>query len=354
MQEEPTQVPVRSHASIVWWLRIVAAFVIATLVVGGGTRLTDSGLSITLWQPIVGVIPPLTDSAWNEAFALYQKIPEYALVNHGMTLAEFKEIFFWEWAHRLVARSIGLVFAIPLAFFWIRGMLPGWFKPWAIGLLALGGLQGAVGWWMVTSGLTERVDVSQYRLAIHMTLACVILSLAVWLSVRLGGKARRTVVPGGVAAVSKVLPFLVLAQIFLGALVAGLDAGLASDEWPTMAGALIPDGLGLMHPWWINAFENPLTVQFDHRVAGYILWIVTLGLALAARRTGAAARTTALAAIVTVQAAIGITVVLLHVPVHLALTHQFVAAILLWVAVDNAARVAAAAAPALSEEPVRA
>ncbi|UOM33330.1 COX15/CtaA family protein [Acuticoccus sp. I52.16.1] len=332
----------QSHASIVWWLRIVAAFVIATLVVGGGTRLTDSGLSITQWQPLVGVIPPLTEAGWREAFALYQQIPEYELVNHGMTLGEFQSIYFWEWAHRLVARSIGLVFAIPLAFFWARGMLPGWFKPWGLGLLALGGLQGAVGWWMVTSGLTERVDVSQYRLAVHMTLACVILALAVWLSVRLAGRARCSPVAPGVATLSRLMPFLILGQISLGALVAGLDAGLASDEWPTMAGALIPEGLGLMDPWWINMFENPLTVQFDHRLMGYLVLVVALALAFVARGGGAAGRTSRLAGLVLVQVAIGIATVVWHVPLPLALTHQFVAAVLLWLSVDNATRVVAA------------
>ena len=346
----------QSHASIVWWLRIVAAFVVATLVVGGGTRLTDSGLSITEWKPIVGVIPPLSEAAWQEAFDLYRQIPEYQLVNKGMSLAAFQEIYFWEWAHRLVARSIGLVFALPLAFFWIRGMLPGWFKPWGVGLLALGGLQGAVGWWMVTSGLSERVDVSQYRLAVHMTLACVILSLAVWLSVRLAGKAGRTGAPGAVARLSHAMPFLVLAQVFLGALVAGLDAGLASAEWPTMGGAIIPDGLVTLDPWWINAFENPLTVQFDHRMFGYLLFALMIALAVLAVRSGVAAgRTVALAVLATVQVGIGVGVVVMQVPVHLALTHQFVAAIILWLAVDNAARLARRqAVPALQGVPGRA
>ncbi len=339
----------QSHASIVWWLRIVAAFVIATLVVGGGTRLTDSGLSITQWQPIVGVIPPLTEAAWQEAFALYRQIPEYQLVNKGMTLGEFQTIFFWEWAHRLVARSIGIVFAVPLALFWARGMLPGWFKPWGLALLALGGLQGAVGWWMVSSGLTERVDVSQYRLAVHMTLACVILALAVWLSVRLAGKARQVLAPSGLATLARLMPFLILGQIALGALVAGLDAGLASDEWPTMAGALIPGGLGLMDPWWINLFENPLTVQFDHRIMGYLVLAAAVVLAVVSRRSGVAAgRAATLAGLVVVQVVIGIGTVVWHVPLPLALTHQFVAAVLLWLAVDNATRLAATKAPALA------
>lgn len=333
----------QSNASIVWWMRIVALFVIATLVVGGGTRLTDSGLSITEWEPIVGVIPPLTEAAWQDALELYRQIPEYQLINKGMSLDAFKEIYLWEWAHRLVARTIGLVFALPLLFFWVRGRLPGWFKPWGIGLLALGGLQGAVGWWMVTSGLTERVDVSQYRLAVHMTLACIILALAVYLSVRLAGGSGRREVSGGLAAMARIMPVAILGQIALGALVAGLDAGLASDQWPTMAGALIPAGLGTLDPWWINAFENPLTVQFDHRMAGYAVFALAIAMAVTALRggagTGPALR---IAAIVTVQVVIGIAVVVGRVPLHLALTHQVVAAILLWAAVDFATRVTAA------------
>ncbi|WP_075219435.1 COX15/CtaA family protein [Acuticoccus yangtzensis] len=329
----------RAHRAVVWWLRVVAAFVIATLVVGGGTRLTDSGLSITEWEPIVGVIPPLSEAAWQDALALYRQIPEYQLVNRGMSLDEFKAIFYWEWAHRLVARSIGLVFALPLAFFWLRGMLPGWLKPWALGLLALGGLQGAVGWWMVTSGLTERVDVSHYRLAVHLTLACIILSLAVWLSARAAGRRATAAAPGAVTALGKVLPFLVLGQIFLGALVAGMDAGLASDEWPTMAGALIPEGLGNLSPWWMNMLENPLTVQFDHRILGYVVFLAVVAFALAAWRAGAVrGASVALAALVTLQVAIGVAVVVMRVPLHLALTHQFVAAVILWVTVDTSTR----------------
>lgn len=342
----------QSNASIVWWMRIVALFVIATLVVGGGTRLTDSGLSITQWEPIVGVIPPLSEAAWQEALALYRQIPEYQLINKGMSLDAFKAIYLWEWAHRLVARTIGLVFAVPLLVFWLRGRLPDWFKPWGIGLLALGGLQGAVGWWMVTSGLTERVDVSQYRLAVHMSLACIILALAVYLSVRLSGGSGRREVPGGLATLARIMPLAVLGQIALGALVAGLDAGLASDEWPTMAGALVPEGLGSLAPWWLNAFENPLTVQFDHRIAGYGVFALAIAMAVAAVRagvgTGPALR---IAAIVTVQVGIGIAVVVGRVPLHLALTHQVVAALLLWATVDFATRVAAAPRPAARTAP---
>lgn len=335
------------NAAVVWWLRVVSLFVIATLVVGGATRLTDSGLSITEWEPLLGVIPPLTTEAWEAALELYRQIPEYQLINRGMSLGEFQSIYLWEWAHRLVARSIGLVFLLPFLVFWLRGRLPGWFKPWGVALLGLGGLQGVVGWWMVTSGLTERVDVSQYRLAVHMTLACIILALTVWLAERLAGRGGTVAAPRGTRLVALAMPFLILAQIALGALVAGLDAGLASDTWPLMGGKLVPDGLALLTPGWLNAFENPLTVQFDHRMAGYLVAAAALVNWALARRSGAGERGAGLLlALVLVQVGIGILVVVARVPLPLALLHQVTAAALLWIAVARATRLRAAPEPA--------
>ena len=332
-----------SNPAIVWWLRIVAAFVVATLVVGGATRLTDSGLSITEWQPLLGIVPPFSAAGWQAAFEGYRQIPEYALVNHGMTLAEFQTIYWWEWAHRLIARTIGLVILLPLVWFWVRRRLPGWFKPWAVGLLVLVGVQGAVGWWMVSSGLSERVDVSQYRLATHLSIACIILALTVWLSVRLAGRAGSVVAPRHVRLGALAIPFAVLFQIALGALVAGMDAGLASDTWPLMAGQLVPDGIGTLSPGWVNLFENPLTLQFDHRLGAYALWVLVVWHAIASLRSGAGTSlAVALAGLVTLQAAIGIGVVVLRVPIDLALTHQFTAAIVLWVAVVHAAHLRSA------------
>ncbi len=329
------------NAAVVWWLRVVALFVIATLVVGGATRITDSGLSITEWEPLLGVIPPLSERAWQDALELYRQIPEYQLINRGMSLGEFQSIYLWEWAHRLVARSIGLVFVVPFVVFWLRGKLPGWFKPWGVLLLALGGLQGVVGWWMVVSGLSERVDVSQYRLAVHLTLACIILALTVWLSERLAGRADSVAAPRGVRAVALAMPALILVQIALGALVAGLDAGLASDTWPLMAGKLVPDGLFTFAPAWLNAFENPLAVQFDHRMVGYAVAAVAVINAALAWRAGAGRGSAGLLlALMAVQVTIGIAVVVLQVPPVLAGVHQVMAAILLWVAVAGATRVA--------------
>jgi len=343
-----------SHPAIIWWLRIVAAMVVATLLVGGATRITDSGLSIVEWAPILGVVPPLTHEAWLAALEAYRQIPEYQLVNRGMSMEEFQVIYWWEWGHRMIARTIGLVFVLPLVVFWVRGMLPGWFKPWALVLLALGGLQGFVGWWMVSSGLVDRVDVSQYRLAVHLLLACFILALTVWLTVRLAGRAGAVAAPSAVGWGAALLAVVLFAQIGLGALVAGIDAGLASDTWPLMAGALVPDGLAALSPAWLNAFENPLTVQFNHRIMGYLVLLIALLHAAMALRAGAG-RTGALVllALVAGQAVSGILVVVWQVPPVLAGLHQVTAAITLWVAVAHATLVlprdakALAAAPAL-------
>ncbi|MEM6761369.1 MAG: COX15/CtaA family protein [Pseudomonadota bacterium] len=339
---------VKSNTLPVWWLRVVAVFVVLTLAVGGATRLTDSGLSITQWEPILGVVPPLSEAAWQEALALYRQIPEYQLINKGMSLSEFQVIYLWEWGHRLVARTIGLVFVLHFAFFLVRRQLPGWFKPWGVLLLGLGGLQGFIGWWMVKSGLTERVDVSQYRLAVHLTLACIILALTVWLSERLGGRAGTVAAPALVRMTAIALPFAILAQIALGALVAGIDAGLASDTWPLMFGEVIPPYMASMQPLWINWFENPLAVQFNHRVGGYLVLLLVAVHAAAAHRARIGGPVPAiLLALVFAQAASGVAVVMLHVPPVLAGTHQVMAAVMLWVAVVHAARLAPTPARAL-------
>jgi cytochrome c oxidase assembly protein subunit 15 len=330
------------NGAVVWWLRIVAAFVVATLIVGGATRITDSGLSIVEWAPIVGVIPPLTDAAWQAALEAYRQIPEYQLVNRGMSMGEFQFIYWWEWAHRALARTIGLVFVVPFAVFWLRGMLPGWFKPWGLLLLALGGLQGFVGWWMVSSGLSDRVDVSQYRLATHLCLACVILMLTVALSVRLAGTAGRAAfAPRAVRVGALLLPLLLLVQVGLGALVAGIDAGLASDTWPLMMGEVVPPGLLALEPAWLNFFENPLTVQFTHRLTGYVVVAFALWHIVSAWRAGAERGTAAaLLVLLSAQVVSGVGVVVWQVPATLAAVHQAVAAVTLWVAVAHAMHIA--------------
>ena len=320
------------------WLYIICLLILAIVVVGGATRLTDSGLSITEWKPIHGVIPPLSVADWQEEFEKYRQIPEYQQINNGMSLDEFKFIYWWEWAHRFLGRFIGFAFALPLAFFWLRGMVEDRLKPRLLALLALGGLQGFVGWWMVTSGLVERTDVSQYRLAVHLTLACIIFAYAMWVA--------RGLAPHSADPPSQQLRRLggftvafVLLQIFLGGLVAGLDAGLAFNDWPAMDGAIIPGGLLVQQPAWVNFFENPKTVQFVHRVSGYLLlafvlaqWVITM---LSKAQRQHKARVLLLFALVIIQAAIGIATLVLQVPLGWALLHQGFAVIVLGFAVAH-------------------
>ena len=316
------------------WLHVIALLIIAMIVVGGATRLTDSGLSITEWQPIHGTIPPLNAAEWQEEFERYQQIPQYELLNKGMTLDEFKNIFWWEWAHRFLGRFIGLVFFVPLVWFWATGRIGRSLAPQLLGIFVLGGLQGAIGWWMVASGLVERTDVSQYRLATHLTIAFGILALVVWVA---RGLSSRAPPPGRLAGRGFAIALVVLLflQVFLGGLVAGLDAGLISSTWPTMDGALVPDGLWVAQPWWRNVFENPLTAQFDHRMLAYLILIVALVYAVAARGTNAARGALVLLLVLVLQAILGITAVVMEMPLHVALTHQFVGAVTMWVAVAH-------------------
>ncbi|MBN8998243.1 MAG: COX15/CtaA family protein [Rhizobiales bacterium] len=330
----------RDRALIRAWLLAVIVMIVAMIVVGGATRLTDSGLSITEWKPIHGVIPPLNAAEWQEEFAKYQQIPQYKQLNAGMSLDAFKSIFWWEWGHRLLGRLIGVVFLVPFLLLWATGRIERRLLLPLFGLFVLGGLQGAVGWWMVASGLVERVDVSQYRLATHLLLACFILAAAVWI--------RRGLAPsdgdpqGQVAPLRGMAGFLVavvLLQIFLGGLVAGLDAGFTYNTWPLMDGSLIPSRVYDYDPAWRSVFEDVMTVQFDHRLVAYLLF---LGAAIhafqairIARGTRAARRAVHLAALVLLQAALGVATLLMVVPIDVALTHQFGAAIVLIAAVSH-------------------
>ncbi len=330
-------------AAIRLWLIVVAALVVGTLIVGGATRLTESGLSIVEWKPVTGVLPPLTDQHWAVEFEKYKQIPQYREINRGMSLSEFKTIFWWEWAHRILGRVIGIVFILPFAFFLWRG----WIGPGLRGrlwlLLGLGGLQGAVGWWMVSSGLTERVSVSQYRLAFHMTLACVIYAAIVWTISQLRPVAPVSSTPA-IRLLAGLLVPLTLLQIYLGALVAGLDAGLTYNTWPLIDGAFVPaaERLWFETPLWRNFFENALTVQFNHRVLAYLLLALSLIYAGMVLRNVADARARALAitfaVTMVVQAMVGIATLLYAVPISLALLHQAVAILLLTIATLQASR----------------
>jgi heme a synthase len=332
----------RNRTAVAVWLWCVAACIGLMVVVGGATRLTESGLSITEWEPLFGAIPPLTAAAWNEKFEAYKQIPQYAL-HPDMTLSAFRTIFFWEWTHRLIGRTLGVVIAVPLAWFWIRRRLSPRLELQGLGLLLLVGLQGAVGWWMVRSGLTERTEVSQYRLAAHLLLATFTLGCVVWLAVglRAGREGLPRPVAGRLRAGASLIVALVFVQIGLGALVAGLRAGLVFNTWPTMDGHLVPalSTLLFQHPLWTNMFENVTTVQFDHRMTAYLLLAVTLGYAALAVRavpgTAAARRSLALAGLVLCQAAIGIATLLWVVPIGAALTHQVFAMVVFTMAVAH-------------------
>ena len=315
------------------WLYLVLVMLLGLVVVGGATRLTDSGLSITEWEPIHGVIPPLSVAEWEAELEKYRAIPEYQLINRGMSLDEFKVIYWWEWGHRFFARAIGLVFALPLAFFLLTGRIEPKLRLPLISLLALGGLQGFIGWWMVASGLTERTDVSQYRLAAHLTMASIIVALIAWVARGL----RPGQVAGGAAltGTAAVLSLAVLFQVYLGALVAGMDAGLAYNTWPLMDGAIVPGGLLAAEPWWINPFENAKTVQFVHRTFAYVVVGLAVWHAIRAWRAGRAARAggMVLLSLVAWQAVVGIVTLLMAVPIGWALVHQLTALVLLAAAV---------------------
>ena len=325
------------------WLIVVAALIVCTLMVGGATRLTESGLSIVEWKPVTGTIPPLTDAEWTRQFEAYKTIPQYREMNRGMSLSEFKTIFWWEWGHRLLGRLIGAVFLFPFLWFLWRGFLSSELKRRLWIIFVLGGLQGAVGWWMVSSGLTERVSVSQYRLAIHFMLALVIFSAIVWTLRRLP-RQPPVLASRRVKITSRILLGLVFVQLYFGALVAGLRAGRMFNTWPDIDGAFIPTGERLFfeQPWWRNFFDNTLTVQFTHRMMAYTLLAVAIAHAVDAirSRTSPAVVTGAIwmMAMILVQVALGILTLLNQVPIDLGLAHQAVAIVVLTLALCQSER----------------
>jgi cytochrome c oxidase assembly protein subunit 15 len=311
--------------AVALWLLIVAGLVVAMILLGGLTRLTDSGLSITEWKPVTGALPPLSEQAWEAELERYRQIPEYQNQNRGMTLSEFKAIYWWEWSHRQLGRLIGLGFAAPLAAFWIMGAIPRGLKLRLLVLLALGGLQGAVGWWMVASGLEARVDVSQHRLAVHLSLAFVLLGAIWWtaLDVRAGGPSpwRATCA----AAVAIGIFALVCAQIVLGAYVAGLDGGRIAVGWPLVDGRLIPDTYGALSPWLVNALDNPVAAQIHHRFVGYaVVAAAFAGAALLRRSATSGVRGLAwlVAVVAAGQGALGVVTLVHAAPIVLSALHQ--------------------------------
>jgi cytochrome c oxidase assembly protein subunit 15 len=317
------------------------------VLVGGETRLTESGLAIVEWKPVTGVIPPLGEADWQAEFAKYKTIPQYEQLNRGMSLDEFKTIYWWEWGHRLLGRVIGAVFLLPFLWFLWRRSLDRRVALALGGIFALGAVQGAVGWWMVASGLTGRVSVSQYRLAFHLTLACMIYAALVWAAdrtLRANAAQAGRAVPRRLRWSAGALLVLAIVQIYLGALVAGLRAGLIFNTWPLIDGSFVPATTDLFfaHPLWRNFFENTLTVQFDHRMVAYGLCALALIHAVDARLSGhdkpLATGAGFVAAAMVAQASIGIATLIWAVPIELALLHQAVALLVLTGATLHAAR----------------
>jgi cytochrome c oxidase assembly protein subunit 15 len=310
----------RTRLQVAAWLLACCALVYAMVVVGGVTRLTHSGLSIVEWQPIVGAVPPLSDAQWMKTFGEYQLTPEYRKVNQGMSLAAFKSIFWWEYFHRLLGRTIGFVFLLPLLWFWLRGRID---RPLALklaGIFVLGGLQGAMGWYMVTSGLVDDPRVSQYRLTAHLALALAIYA------------ARQPQLRRFFWIVTAMVAYMVVT----GGFVAGTHAGLAYNTFPLMNGHLVPPEIFMLEPWPLNFFNNLATVQFDHRLGAWLLALLVPWLWLKARRETLTPRTrlmlNLLAGMLALQITLGISTLLLVVPVPLAAAHQAGAVLLLTVA----------------------
>lgn len=326
------------------WLMVLFALVALMIVVGGLTRLTDSGLSITEWKPVTGAIPPMSEADWQSEFAKYQKIPEFQLQNKGMNLSEFKEIYWWEWSHRQLGRTIGLVWALGFIGFALARAIPvGWTGRLVL-IGALGGVQGAVGWWMVSSGLTgSMLDVASYRLATHLGLAFVILGLIAWFVFLLSREERDLIQArrgreAKLWGISTGWLHLAFVQILLGALVAGIDAGQSFTDWPLMGGQVVPPDAFSITPAWKNFFENPGLVQFIHRCTGYLLLIMGIMAFVKGRKSAnAATRAAFTAAFIALcgQVALGIYTLLSGVQWHVAITHQIVA-IGVWVLILRA------------------
>lgn len=331
--------------AIRWWLLIVASLIAIMVLVGGATRLTESGLSIVEWKPVTGTLPPLNEEQWTAAFEAYKTIPQYRELNAGMSLSEFKTIFWWEWSHRLLGRVIGVAYLLPFLWFLWRGAFDAGLRRRLWLIFGLGALQGAVGWWMVASGLTLRVEVSQYRLATHLVLALLIFATIVWTLRRLTERPS-SAVAARLRITSAALLVLTFVQLYLGALVAGLRAGKIYNTWPEIDSAFIPQASRLFfeEPWWRNLFDNTLTVQFEHRMTAYALLALAILHALDAVRSRAPTAVISgvlwLAAALTLQAVLGILTLLHQVPIDLALGHQAVAIVVLTLAVCQAERLA--------------
>jgi cytochrome c oxidase assembly protein subunit 15 len=325
------------------WLFVVAALVLGMVIVGGATRLTDSGLSITQWKPVTGAVPPLSQADWQAAFARYRQIPQYVQLHAGMSLSDFKTIYWWEWSHRLLGRVVGVVFFVPFVVFAIRRDLPRRLFLRLGGIFLLGGMQAVVGWWMVASGLTGRVSVAPERLMVHLGLAFALLGMLLWTAFDAWSGAARQTLPSPWGRRAAALIGLVYLQILLGALVAGNDAGLVYNDWPLMNGHLIPDDYAAGGLWGTLAHSQG-AVQLHHRLVAYLLTLVAIGLGVAAWRSrdlGAESKLLAagVAGAVLVQASLGVATLMAHAPLALSIAHQLTAAGVFTLAIAFAWRV---------------
>ena len=308
------------------WLFFVAGLIFVMVIVGGITRLTESGLSITQWKPVTGTIPPLTEADWQREFALYRQIPEYQQINRGMSLAEFKNIYFWEYVHRLLGRLIGLAFLLPLIWFAVKKAIPSGYGKRLGALFVLGGLQGAIGWWMVRSGLAVRTDVSHLRLAVHLLMALLIFGAIFWtaLDLRSPGAVRQRMPTLAIWALS-----VLALQLLFGAYVAGLDAGHAFNTWPLMGDELYPAAAPWLEPALRNFVDNPITVQFVHRWLAFGVLAMAILLAVRAKRAGAPRESLLLHAAVGLQILLGIATLMTGVHLHVAVAHQGMAVVVI-------------------------
>lgn len=322
------------------WLLVVAAMILLMVMIGGITRLTESGLSMVRWEPVSGAIPPLSADQWQREFDHYRDTPQYQLTNSGMTLREFKNIFFWEYVHRLVGRLIGLAFALPLLWYWWRRAIPPGFGGKLGAILALGALQGAIGWWMVASGLVDRPDVSQIRLAIHLITALLIFAAIVWVALDLRGLREHGDGKGAKMPLIGIwgLCFLFL-QFMFGAYVAGLDAGFAFNSWPKMGGEWFPSGVPMLEPFIRNFADNPIVVQFVHRWLAFLVAAAALWIAARAWARGFRLEAFALAGAVGAQILLGILTLLSGVRIEIAVAHQGMAVLLLGAMITAAHRI---------------
>lgn len=323
------------------WLAVSAAMVLAMMLIGAITRLTESGLSMVEWRPLIGWLPPLGEADWQRVFDIYRETSQYQLQNQGMSLEAFKSIFFWEYVHRLWGRLIGLVYGLPLFWFLLRGQLPGRLKPHCWILLGLGAAQGVIGWWMVKSGFVDRVEVSQYRLAVHLGMAFLIFGYLVWLAIVVLAPAPASgkPVPGRLRALGGLAHVVIFATVLSGALVAGLNAGFVYNDWPMMAGTLIPSDIWDPDLGISNLFENSATVQFDHRLLAYGTVLTVFALWVYARRVDLPRRARLSVDVLTIailaQIGLGIATLVSVVWLPLAVLHQAgaasVFALSLWV-----------------------